>query len=136
MIYNKYLVIHSTINIVIFMKKTNNTDILKTQTQMRKGVLGFAVLLSIKKDKSYAATILSDLKNADLIVVEGTLYPILSRFKKEWLLDYIWEESKSWPPRKYYTLTKSGEEALQLFTDTWDNLSTSIINLQKKSWKK
>gem|GEM_PF-6410152 len=83
MIYNKYLVIHSTINIVIFMKKTNNTDILKTQTQMRKGVLGFAVLLSIKKDKSYAATILSDLKNADLIVVEGTLYPILSRFKKE-----------------------------------------------------
>ena len=136
MFYEKYLVIQGTVYIVAFMKKINNEDILKTQSQMRKWVLGFAVLLSIKKNKSYAITILKDLKKADLLLVEGTLYPILSRLKKEGLLDYTWEESKTWPPRKYYTLTDRWEESLQVFTKTWNNLSNSISNLTKKIWKK
>ena len=106
-------------------------DILIKQAQMRKGLLGYAVLCSIKQDEAYTATILETLKKADLIVVEGTLYPLLNRFKREGLLEYKWKESKSGPPRKYYRLTPTGESTLTQLDKTWDSLSNSIAKLTK-----
>ena len=98
--------------------------------QMRKGILSYAVLLSIKNHKeAYASSILKDLKKANLIVVEGTVYPLLNRFKGEGLLDYEWKESKSGPPRKYYKLTKEGKQTLKDLQKTWEELTKSINNL-------
>src|SRR3954466_4706327 len=87
-----------------------------TKSQMRKGILEFCALLIISRGRIYASEILLKLKDADLIVVEGTLYPLLSRLRTAGLLDHSWEESKSGPPRKYYTLTDKGKEALKELT--------------------
>jgi PadR family transcriptional regulator, regulatory protein PadR len=100
-----------------------------TKAQMRKGILEFCILLLISKKALYASDILEKLKEADLLVVEGTLYPLLSRLKNAGLLSYEWRESKSGPPRKYYELTKSGKEALKELVKTWDSLSDSITSL-------
>lgn len=99
--------------------------------QMRKGLLEFPILLIVAEGEVYASDILKQLKKADLIIVEGTLYPLLSRLKKNGLVDYIWRESKSGPPRKYYKLTKSGEEVLGELLETWKVLSDSINKLKK-----
>lgn len=98
-------------------------------SQMRKGILEFCVLLIISRRAVYASEILETLKEAELIVVEGTLYPILSRLRKEALLDYQWVESLSGPPRKYYKLTKNGKEHLKELKKNWKNLSQSIQSL-------
>lgn len=116
------------------MKEDN--DIIAKQLQIRKGVLAYTVLLSIEKTDSYALNILENLKNADIIMVEGTLYPLLSRFKREWLLDYERKESKSWPPRKYYNLTEKWEQTLVALHETWKDLNKAINFLTKKWWKK
>lgn len=100
-----------------------------TKAQMRKGLLEFCILLILSKHKSYASDILQKLKDADLLVVEGTLYPLLSRLKKGELLAYEWQESKNGPPRKYYTLTKKGTAALKDLSDTWVSLHDSIESL-------
>ena len=102
-----------------------------TQAQMRKGILEFCTLLAIARKPMYSSDILAALKKADLIVVEGTLYPLLSRMKKAGLLEYDWKESKSGPPRKYYSLTAEGKQALKTLQATWDNLSSSISQLLK-----
>lgn len=102
------------------------------RTQMRKGLLEFPILLIIAQGEAYASDILSHLKKADLIVVEGTLYPLLNRLKKNGLVEYTWRESKSGPPRKYYALTTQGREVLRELLDTWSTLSSSITKLQKK----
>lgn len=99
--------------------------------QMRKGVLEFAILLVIAKEKTYASDIIARLKEAQLTVVEGTIYPLLSRLKNSGLLDYDWEESKSGPPRKYYTLTGKGRQFLEGCETQWDSLEKAIINLKK-----
>jgi PadR family transcriptional regulator, regulatory protein PadR len=99
------------------------------KAQMRKGILEFCILLIIKDGEAYASDILQKLKDADLIVVEGTLYPLLSRLKNAELLSYEWRESKSGPPRKYYTLTKKGKDALKELVSTWHSLSQSITSL-------
>lgn len=99
--------------------------------QMRKGVLEFAILLVIAKKKIYANEIISLLKEAKLTVVEGTVYPLLSRLKNAELLDYIWEESKSGPPRKYYTLTEKGKQFLKGCEEQWNSLEIAITNLKK-----
>lgn len=99
--------------------------------QMRKGVLEFAILLVIAKEKIYANDIIARLKEAQLTVVEGTIYPLLSRLKNSGLLDYDWEESKSGPPRKYYTLTEKGKRFLSGCEHQWDSLKKAIINLKK-----
>lgn len=99
--------------------------------QMRKGVLEFAILLVIDKQKIYASDIIARLKEAKLTVVEGTVYPLLSRLKNSGLLDYDWEESKSGPPRKYYTLTERGRQFLEGCETQWNNLAKAIINLKK-----
>ena len=110
--------------------KELNTE--NTKAQMRKGLLEFCILLIISNDKAYASDILDHLKKADLIVVEGTIYPLLTRLKNSGLLDYEWEESQSGPPRKYYRLTKKGEDTLKELSNTWGSLARSINTLIKK----
>jgi PadR family transcriptional regulator PadR len=100
-----------------------------TKAQMRKGILEFCTLLIIAKGEAYASDILASLKAADLLVVEGTLYPLLSRLKNSGMLAYEWRESKNGPPRKYYTLTKKGKDTLKELTSTWTSLSRSITSL-------
>jgi PadR family transcriptional regulator PadR len=97
-----------------------------TQTQMRKGILEYCVLLIISKGEIYASDIIAELKKAKLLVVEGTLYPLLTRLKNNGLLSYNWVESTSGPPRKYYLLTAEGKEILNKLDITWMELSYAI----------
>lgn len=106
-----------------------NDSTQNTQAQMRKGILEFCILLIISKKEIYGSDILKKLKDANLIVVEGTLYPLLSRLKAQKLLSYVWAESKAGPPRKYYTLTEKGKETLSALRDTWKTLYSSIESL-------
>ena len=88
-------------------------NIENTQVQMRKGILDFCILLIISRGEVYASDMLEELTTAKIIVVEGTLYPLLTRLRKAGLVDYKWIESNAGPPRKYYTLTKNGEIFLE-----------------------
>lgn len=97
-----------------------------TQTQMRKGILEYCVLLIISRGEIYASDIIAELKSAKLLVVEGTLYPLLTRLKNNGLLSYNWVESTSGPPRKYYTLTPEGTAILTQLDGTWQELSFAI----------
>ncbi len=94
-------------------------------------MLEFCTLLIIEKDKAYASKIITQLKLADLLIVEGTLYPLLSRLKSQGLLEYSWEESKSGPPRKYYELTDEGKKTLENLKKIWKELIQSINSLIK-----
>ena len=114
------------------MPNLNEINIENTKAQMRKGILEFCILSIIAKDKIYASEILAALKDADLIVVEGTIYPLLTRLKNSELLEYDWEESLSGPPRKYYTLTKKGGLFLAELKKTWKSLDASTNSLIKK----
>jgi PadR family transcriptional regulator, regulatory protein PadR len=115
-------------------KEEQNMDNLEnTKAQMRKGSLEFCILLIISKGEVYASDILKELKRSDLIVVEGTLYPLLSRLKGLELLNYKWIESESGPPRKYYTLTEKGRETLEQLKHTWNHLTKSINSLIKNN---
>ena len=97
-----------------------------TKAQMRKGVLEYCILSVLKDDDAYVAEILDTLKNAKLLVVEGTIYPLLTRLKNAGLLNYRWEESTSGPPRKYYGLTETGKLFLNELSTTWDELQTAV----------
>lgn len=106
----------------------------KTKAQMRKGVLEYCILAIIADKEVYASDIIFQLKEAELIVVEGTLYPLLTRLKNDNLLSYRWKESKSGPPRKYYEITELGKSFLQELDNGWKNLVESvnaISNLNK-----
>ncbi|MDE6561635.1 MAG: PadR family transcriptional regulator [Muribaculaceae bacterium] len=96
------------------------------KSQMRKGMLEYCVMLLLRKEACYTSDIISRLKEAELIVVEGTLYPLLTRLKKDGLLSYEWRESTQGPPRKYYLLTNEGEEFLRQLDDVWCGLAKSI----------
>ena len=96
------------------------------KSQMRKGMLEYSVLLLLRRQPSYANDIINSLKDADLIVVEGTLYPLLTRLKKDGLLSYEWRESLQGPPRKYYALTNDGIVALRALDDTWSSLTRTV----------
>lgn len=98
----------------------------ESKAQMRRGMLEFCTLLAISRDTVYASNILKTLKSADLLVVEGTLYPLLTRLKTEGLLEYDWKESSSGPPRKYYSLTHKGTDKLKQLKATWGSLVESI----------
>lgn len=100
-----------------------------TQAQMRKGILEFCILSILDKREAYPSEILENLKDAKLIVVEGTLYPLLTRLKNMELLSYRWEESPSGPPRKYYSLTKIGKAFLEELNNTWIELSEAVNKL-------
>jgi len=106
-----------------------NNELENTKAQLRKGALEFSILLVISKGEIYASDILKKLTQAKLIVVEGTLYPILNRLKRAELLEYTWKESKSGPPRKYYNLTKKGEGMILKLKEAWKQLAQSIDSL-------
>lgn len=104
-----------------------NIDNLKSQ--MRKGMLEFCVLLLLKNGDAYASQIISSMKEAHLIVMEGTLYPLLTRLKNDGLLNYRWEESPSGPPRKYYQITELGLNFLAQLNDSWNEISLTVNHL-------
>jgi len=97
-----------------------------TQTQMRKGILEYCILSIIAKGEIYASDIIAELKKAQLLVVEGTLYPLLTRLKNNGLLTYNWVESVSGPPRKYYTLSDEGRNVLNQLDTTWRELAFAV----------
>ena len=96
------------------------------KAQMRKGILEYCILAILSREASYAPKIISELKAAEMIVVEGTLYPILTRQKNAGLLTYRWEESPQGPPRKYYSLTEKGLQYLRSLDEAWDELVGQI----------
>lgn len=97
-----------------------------TKAQMRKGVLEYCILSILYQQDAYVGQLLEILKDAELLVVEGTIYPLMTRLKNAKLLDYRWEESTSGPPRKYYSLTPKGEEFLTELGATWVALQHSV----------
>ena len=103
------------------------------KSQMRKGMLEYSIMLLLKEKPYYSSDIIEELEESNLIVVEGTLYPLLSRLKKEGMLDYEWQESAVGPPRKYYKLTESGREALALLDEYYSRLAESIAQIREKS---
>ena len=98
----------------------------KITTQMKKWILEYMILSIISKWDVYANDIITKLKKVNLIVVEWTMYPLLSRLKTEKLLEYVWVESVQWPPRKYYRLTKKWKETLDTMDKVWKELSDSV----------
>jgi PadR family transcriptional regulator PadR len=97
-----------------------------TQTQMRKGILEYCILSIISKGETYASDIIAELKKSQMLVVEGTLYPLLTRLKNNGLLTYNWVESTSGPPRKYYVLSPEGASVLRQLDKTWQELSSAV----------
>jgi PadR family transcriptional regulator PadR len=110
------------------MEKNVNTE--NVRAQMRKGVLEYCILLLLAKEDAYASSIITKLKEANMIVVEGTLYPLLIRQKNQGLLQYRWEESPQGPPRKYYAITEKGREQLAEMNNAWQEIITTIDNIK------
>ena len=108
-------------------------NIENSKAQLRKGILEFCVLALLQKEEAYPSDVLQSLKEAELIVVEGTLYPLLNRLKNAGLLTYRWEESKSGPPRKYYRLTELGQQFLEELNKTWSELVQAVKITTKKT---
>lgn len=100
--------------------------------QMRKGVMDYCVLAILANGDEYAPAIIDKLKSAEMIVVEGTLYPLLTRLKNAGYLTYRWEESLQGPPRKYYTLTAEGRSYLASLDEAWDALVEQINTIRNK----
>ena len=110
---------------------TDSSTRSQSEAQMRKGMLVYCVLLLLKDGKVYSSEIIQSLRKAELIVVEGTLYPLLSRLAKDKLLTYEWQESEQGPPRKYYWLTDDGKLLLDELKATYHRLHASINTLEK-----
>lgn len=109
-------------------------DIENTKAQMKKGILEYCILTILSKGQFYVSDIVEELKKADLIVVEGTLYPLLNRLKNDDYLSYNWVESKSGPPRKYYQLTTNGKLFLTELSKTWQSLVTAVNTITNKNY--
>ena len=107
----------------------NNNE--NVRSQMRKGVLEYCILSILSRKEAYASSILDELKRANMLVVEGTLYPLLIRQKNQGLLSYRWEESTQGPPRKYYVITDKGRTQLTEMDAAWSELVSSIDILKK-----
>jgi PadR family transcriptional regulator, regulatory protein PadR len=105
----------------------------QAETQMRKGLLVYCVLLLCKDGKVYSSEIIRQLRSAEMIVVEGTLYPLLSRLARDKLVAYEWQESEQGPPRKYYWLTDEGHNLLDLLQATYHRLHQAVHKLEKGS---
>ncbi len=104
-----------------------------SKAQMKKGILELCILSIISRGEAYASDIIEELKSSKLIVVEGTLYPLLTRLKNEGLLSYQWVESSAGPPRKYFTLTLEGEQFLNGLNETWSELVAAVSNLTQNN---
>ena len=111
--------------------KNRIMNIENAKSQLRKGMLEYCVLLLLKHRPSYASDIIQQLKDAELLVVEGTLYPLLTRLKNDGLLVYQWQESTQGPPRKYYALSPEGEQFLEGLDGAWMELSNTVNYLKK-----
>jgi len=117
-------------------KKVETYNMENSKSQLRKGFLEFSVLLIIGTQPTYAVDILKQLKKANLLVVEGTLYPLLSRLKSQGIVSYSWEESKNGPPRKMYSITTDGKTFLSVLEEYWkslDSIITIFITQYEKS---
>lgn len=101
------------------------------RSQMRKGILEYCVLLLLSQQRAYPSDIINGLSEASLIVVEGTLYTLLNRLRKEGKLGYEWEESPKGPPRKYYFLTETGRETLAEMSDAWDEIVMNVTHFRR-----
>jgi PadR family transcriptional regulator PadR len=101
-----------------------------TKAQMRKGILEYCILLTLSRKPAYASDIITAMKEAEMIVVEGTLYPLLTRLKNDGYLTYKWEESQQGPPRKYYELTENGRLFLNELESSWQKLVEAISHLR------
>lgn len=107
-----------------------NTD--NTKAQMRKGILEYCILAILSRSSAYAVDLINELRKAEVIVVEGTLYPLLTRHKNAGLLSYRWEESPQGPPRKYYELTEQGLSYLSELDKAWEELVDSVNQIRGK----
>ena len=107
-----------------------NVDNIKAQ--MRKGILEYCILSILSRSEAYASQIIMELKESEMIVVEGTLYPILLRQKNQGLLSYRWEESPQGPPRKFYVITSQGQEVLDMLDESWSELVQQIDKIRGK----
>ncbi|RMA64749.1 PadR family transcriptional regulator [Ulvibacter antarcticus] len=107
-----------------------------TKAQMRKGVLEYCILSILKDGEAYTSDILETLKDAKLLVVEGTIYPLLTRLKNAGLLSYRWEESTGGPPRKYYDLTETGKLFLKELNSTWSDLQQAVNRVTSEKTNK
>lgn len=101
-------------------------DIENSKAQIKKGILEYCTLTIISRGEAYASDIIEEMKSAKLLVVEGTLYPLLNRLKNDGLLNYNWVESKSGPPRKYYQLSEEGAKFLKELAHTWQELASAV----------
>ncbi|HOW39144.1 MAG TPA: PadR family transcriptional regulator [Bacteroidales bacterium] len=107
-------------------------DLENTKAQMRKGILEYCILSVLSRNSCYASDIIRELKDAEVIIVEGTLYPLLTRQKNAGLLSYRWEESQQGPPRKYYELTAAGREYLADLDKSWQELVDSVNRIRTR----
>lgn len=107
-------------------------DIENNKAQMRKGILEYCILMVLAQRDAYASDIISKLKAVSLIVVEGTLYPLLTRLKNDGMLAYRWEESTMGPPRKYYQITDAGRKFLNELHSSWSELVETVNNLNNQ----
>ena len=107
-----------------------NTD--NVRSQMRKGVLEYCILSILDNNDVYASSLIEELKKVKMIVVEGTIYPLLTRQKNQGLLTYRWEESQQGPPRKYYSITPKGHELLAEMDGAWHDLVETIALIRNK----
>lgn len=117
-------------------KSQSGFEMAGAQAQMRKGVLELCILSILSQGDAYPTEIIDKLKDTKLVIVEGTLYPLLTRLKNTGLLGYRWEESSSGPPRKYYKLTEIGEQYLKELQLSWQDLVSAVnktIEQSKKS---
>lgn len=111
---------------------SNNDLIANIKSQMRKGMLEYCILLVLKENRRYTSDIIDKMKDSGLVVVEGTLYTLLNRLRKEGKLTYEWEESPKGPPRKYYRLTPIGNDVLDSMSEAWDEIACTVNNLREE----
>ncbi|TDQ15225.1 PadR family transcriptional regulator [Algoriphagus boseongensis] len=108
-------------------------NVSNTQIQMRKGLLEYCVLHIISRGEVYTSDLIEELTQAEMIVVEGTLYPLLNRLKTAELVTYRWVESEAGPPRKYYSITEEGKKFLDTLSETWKSLVNSTLQITAKN---
>ena len=125
---------HNTIfysYLCLALQKNQEMNIENTQAQMRKGILEYCILLIIAQQDAYVQDIISKLKASKMIVVEGTIYPLLTRLKNTGLLSYRWEESQQGPPRKYYSITEQGRDFLKELENSWNELTSAVNSIKE-----
>ena len=125
---------HNTIfysYLCLALQKNQEMNIENTQAQMRKGILEYYILLIIAQQDAYVPDIISKLKASKMIVVEGTIYPLLTRLKNTGLLSYRWEESQQGPPRKYYSITEQGRDFLKELENSWNELTSAVNSIKE-----